>query len=68
MKNYIHCRCEVETANGYTNQAVDEIMCTRSLKPHDKQACYAPCVGECVVSEWSNWSRCKQVRHYMAHI
>ena len=56
-----HYRCETMTSTGYTNEAVEEQRCYGQEKPQDRRRCYSPCVGECVVSEWSAWSNCKQV-------
>ncbi|XP_053409281.1 thrombospondin type-1 domain-containing protein 7A-like isoform X2 [Mercenaria mercenaria] len=53
-------RCEVFTAHGFINEALDERLCLYHFKPIDRRSCYSPCVGECVVSEWTAWSRCQQ--------
>ncbi|KAL4229485.1 Thrombospondin type 1 repeat-containing protein [Mactra antiquata] len=53
-------RCELFTIDGNTNEPLDDHNCISYLKPTERRQCYSPCEGECVVSEWSDWTRCKQ--------
>ena len=53
----IYGRCE-EVGE---EMGADEFNCQLEPRPPVRRPCYSPCVGECVVSEWTEWSRCKQV-------
>ncbi|XP_052804646.1 thrombospondin type-1 domain-containing protein 7A-like [Mya arenaria] len=54
-------RCEEHSDIGFTgDEPVDEFMCIDQYRPPIRRPCYSPCVGECVVTEWSEWSMCKQ--------
>ena len=41
-----------------------EKFCDTSLRPDTEEDCYDPCPGHCVLSPWSHWSQCSQVRKY----
>lgn len=41
---------------------VDEELCDKLTKPKDINYCHVPCTGQCVVTEWSPWTTCPQVR------
>lgn len=44
--------------NGDPYQELTEDECDPLQKPLDSEACKLHCPGECVVSEWSQWSSC----------
>nr|XP_037278252.1 thrombospondin type-1 domain-containing protein 7A-like [Rhipicephalus microplus] len=44
--------------NGDPYQELTEDECDPLQKPPDSEACKLHCPGECVVSEWSQWSSC----------
>lgn len=48
----------VEEDNFFGITSLQDSFCSRSPKPEDQRTCSTPCVGECVVSEWSEWSKC----------
>lgn len=55
-------RCETFSGDGINvDRDLDDTMCMHEFKPIDHRRCFSPCVGECVVSEWTPWSRCQQV-------
>ncbi|XP_062869505.1 thrombospondin type-1 domain-containing protein 7B [Trichomycterus rosablanca] len=37
---------------------VEDSECAQQDKPVTAQTCYLPCPGQCVTSEWSQWSEC----------
>ncbi|CAL1528375.1 unnamed protein product, partial [Lymnaea stagnalis] len=39
---------------------VDQGFCYRNEEPSDIKSCSLPCPGECVMSEWSEWTMCRQ--------
>lgn len=53
---FVH-RC-IEVATG---GVVADALCDPILQPADLNSCHLPCPGECVVSQWSEWSQCSQV-------
>nr|XP_054927150.1 thrombospondin type-1 domain-containing protein 7A-like isoform X1 [Dermacentor andersoni] len=44
--------------NGDPYEELTEEECDPLRKPHDNEPCKLHCPGECVVSEWSEWSSC----------
>lgn len=44
--------------NGDPYKELDEEACDPLRKPHSSEECKTHCPGECVVSEWSEWSPC----------
>ena len=38
-----------------------ESYCDPSLRPQAVKECLLPCPSECVLSEWSEWTRCREV-------
>ncbi|KAM9461440.1 thrombospondin type-1 domain-containing protein 7B [Clarias gariepinus] len=38
--------------------SVNDSLCGQDDRPITTQACYLPCPGQCVTSEWSLWSEC----------
>ncbi|KAK3612198.1 hypothetical protein CHS0354_016588 [Potamilus streckersoni] len=53
-------RCEAVSADGQMVDKVDSKKCQAHQQPVDKQSCYAACVSDCVLSDWSEWSLCKE--------
>jgi len=41
---------------------VKESKCEAKTKPKVVNYCHAPCPGQCVVSTWSEWTGCQDVR------
>ncbi|XP_047103075.1 thrombospondin type-1 domain-containing protein 7A-like [Schistocerca piceifrons] len=39
-------------------EPVDDYLCGDAPDIHTTDKCYAPCKGDCQVSEWSHWSHC----------
>ena len=39
-----------------------EKFCDSVARPDTREDCYEPCPGHCVVSQWSQWSHCTEVR------
>ena len=39
-----------------------EKFCDTVARPDTMEDCYEPCPGHCVVSQWSPWSQCAEVR------
>ncbi|KAK6181753.1 hypothetical protein SNE40_009543 [Patella caerulea] len=54
----VRCQSISETTKvlGY----VDDIYCRGKDRPLETRSCYLSCPGECVLSEWTSWSLCKQ--------
>ena len=40
---------------------LDESFCDPVSKPTDINYCNVPCPGQCVLTEWSEWSKCDRV-------
>ncbi|XP_067130629.1 thrombospondin type-1 domain-containing protein 7A-like isoform X2 [Centruroides vittatus] len=40
------------------SSAVEAMCILHLLPPHDTATCYVPCPEDCVISEWSPWSKC----------
>ena len=40
---------------------LDESYCDSVSKPADINYCNVPCPGQCVLTEWSDWSKCDRV-------
>lgn len=47
---------EKEDLSGITS--LQDSYCNKIPKPAEQRICSTPCVGECVVSEWSEWTKC----------
>ena len=45
----------------YEEEEMSYQMCDEVTRPDDMKHCQVPCPGECVVTQWSAWSRCPQV-------
>lgn len=59
---FIYVRCEVTDLMGHKlSHIVDEDQCADEPKPSRTQPCHMACEGECVVSDWSEWTSCDQV-------
>ncbi|CAG5115297.1 unnamed protein product, partial [Candidula unifasciata] len=48
------------TGEGTQMMTVDETFCNSQNKPQTVKPCSLPCPGECVLSEWSDWTTCTQ--------
>ncbi|XP_012942824.1 thrombospondin type-1 domain-containing protein 7A [Aplysia californica] len=52
-------RC-VSVGSDSSEMTVDESYCPRTDQPVPTKACSLPCPGDCVMSEWSEWTLCRQ--------
>ncbi|KAJ8307033.1 hypothetical protein KUTeg_015117 [Tegillarca granosa] len=53
--------CHMVNANGHTTGTASDHFCSRQDRPPNTRTCYMPCLGECVVSEWTEWTVCQQL-------
>ena len=43
------------------NSVVEDALCDSTNKPPNTRSCVVSCPGECVLTEWSEWSPCSKV-------
>lgn len=55
------CRCMLNTADGPTD-AVEDYLCDPEEMPLGTRESRLPCPEDCVLSDWSPWTRCDLVR------
>lgn len=53
--------CVIVNVNGDTTGITTEDNCAGQVKPHSEQQCRLACVGECVMSDWTEWTECPRV-------
>ncbi|XP_064644651.1 thrombospondin type-1 domain-containing protein 7A-like [Lineus longissimus] len=52
-------RCVYESSRT-TQKEINASMCDHHAKPQQTAFCHVPCPGDCIVSQWSEWSLCPQ--------
>ncbi|XP_033731850.1 thrombospondin type-1 domain-containing protein 7A-like isoform X2 [Pecten maximus] len=55
-----HVSCNAVNINGVMTERVDDGNCAGLPEPRSTRSCYLPCPGDCVLSEWTEWSQCQQ--------
>ncbi|XP_061179700.1 thrombospondin type-1 domain-containing protein 7A-like [Saccostrea echinata] len=50
--------CVTINVNGDTTGITTEENCAGQVKPHSEQPCRMACIGECVMSDWTEWTDC----------
>ncbi|KAK3106621.1 hypothetical protein FSP39_023848, partial [Pinctada imbricata] len=57
--------CVTINSNGYTTGIeMDISKCSLAQRPSTERPCQQPCNGDCVVTEWSDWTVCQQPCNY----
>ncbi|KAK6483033.1 thrombospondin type-1 domain-containing protein 7B-like isoform X2 [Huso huso] len=52
-------KCVNNTADS-PGEIVDNTLCDQEEMPFEAQICFRPCPGDCVMSQWGEWSICPQ--------